>query len=422
MGKVNVDALKPGMVLAEDLFHSSGQLLLSKGLKLESNHLRVLKIWGIVSADIEGVSDGPAPPPLEEIDAAVRKTAEELTQKQFFHANVDHPFLRELFQICTLRRAQQMILPKSSGSGQGTPSLEAAPKAKVKSGPTASPRKQDLASLLSEDAWALASLPHIFSEINRVVNDPHSSATHVADVISKDPNLSTKLLKMVNSAFYGFPSKIDTISRTVTILGNTQLSSLALGTSVLMVFGDVPASLVDMKSFWEHSIACGVAARMIARFKKIANTERLFLAGLLHDIGRLIIYKHLPIQGREVLLCAQRTGCLLRSAELEMLGFDHTQIGGELIKKWNFPLILEDALTYHHQPTLSQHFLEASIVHIADILINALTIGTSGERFVPPLIPEAWTELGLQTDIFPRIVQLVDHQVAEITHLFFNSE
>jgi len=422
MGKVNIDSLKPGNVLAEDLFHSSGRLLLSKGLRLEPNHLRVLKVWGVVSADIEGVPDGSRPPVSKEINPAVLNKAEEITRKQFSHANTDHPFLKELFQICTLRRAQQMTLQKTVGNDQGTLGLEMVPKTDGKSSPTVGARKQNPASLLGEDVWTLSSLPHIFVEINRVVADPRSSANNVADVISKDPNLASKLLKIVNSAFYGFPSKVDTISRAVTILGNRELSTLALGTSVLTIFRDIPADLVDMKSFWAHSVACGVAARMIAKYENIANTERLFVAGLLHDIGRIIIYKHLPDQGREVLLHAQRTGCLLRSAELEVLGFDHTQVGAMLIKKWQFPLVLEQALTYHHQPALSQHLLEASIVHIADILINALTIGTSGERFVPPLTAEVWTELGLETEMFPRSVRLVDRQVEEIFHLFFEGK
>jgi putative nucleotidyltransferase with HDIG domain len=335
---------------------------------------------------------------------------------------MDHPFLKELFQICTLRRAQQIILQKAPGSNQETPGLEKAPTDDAKSGPGVGAGGQNLASLLAEDVWPLASLPHIFTEINRVVNDPRSSAASVAEVISKDPNLASKLLKIVNSAFYGFPSKIDTISRAVTILGTRQLTTLALGTSVLTIFKDIPPDLVDMKSFWMHSVACGVAARMIAKYKNIANTERLLVAGLLHDIGRIIIYKHLPDQGRKVLLHARRKGCLLRSAELEVLGSDHTQIGGRLIKKWQFPLVLEQALTYHHQPAQSQHLLGASIVHIADILINALIIGTSGERFVPPLIPEVWTELGLETEIFPRSVRLLDRQVEEIYHLFFEGE
>jgi HD-like signal output (HDOD) protein len=159
---------------------------------------------------------------------------------------------------------------------------------------------------------------------------------------------------------------------------------------------------------------------MIGSYKNMANTERLFVAGLLHDIGRIIIYKNLPSEGREMLLYAQQTDCPLRSAELSVLGFDHGQIGAMLMQKWKLPVILEQALGYHHQPTQSQHPLEASLVHIADILINALMIGTSGERFVPPVVPEVWTELGLRTEIFTKSVQLVDRQIAEILHNFFD--
>ncbi len=419
MGKVNIDTLKPGMVLAEDLFHADGRLLLSKGLKLASNHLRVLKIWGVAAADIEGVSDGSSPPALEEIDPAVIQQAEALTRKQFSHAQVDHPFLKELFRICIVRRAQRMVLRNNSGGNGGGKGADTAPAAKVRAGGPVGSRKKDLASLLDGDV-GLVSLPHIFTEINRVISDPRSSAVHVADVISKDPNLTARLLRMVNSAFYGFPSKIDTISRAVTVLGSKELSTLALGTSVLNIFNDIPADLVDMKSFWEHSVACGAAARMLGSYKNIANTERLFVAGLLHDIGRIIIYKNVPSAGREMLLHAQQTGCLLRSAEREVLGFDHGQIGAALMQKWKLPVILEQALGYHHQPTQSQHPLEAGLVHIADILINALMIGTSGERFVPPLIPEVWNELGLSTEIFTKSVQLVDRQVAEILHNFFD--
>ena len=418
MAKVNIDGLKPGMVLAEDIFHVDGRLLLSKGLSLTPKHLRVIKIWGVAAAEIEGLSDGPRSPALQEIDPVVLQEAEELTQKQFSHAHVDHPLLKELFRICTLRRAKQMALQKTSASEVGASALEAAPTAVVKSARPVGIRYKDLAALLEGDV-GLASLPHIFTEINRVISDPRSSAIHAANVISKDPNLTTKLLRIVNSAFYGFPSKIDTISRAVTILGSRELSTLAFGTSVLEIFKDIPADLVDMKSFWEHSVACGIAARMIASYKNIVNTERLFVAGLLHDIARLVTYKYLPQQGREMLLHAQRTDCLLRSAELEVLGFDHTTIGAMLMQKWKLPVVLEHAVGYHHQPMLSQHLQEAGIVHIADILINALMIGTSGERFVPPVIPEAWTELRLPTEIFTKSVQLIDRQVAEAIHNFF---
>ena len=332
MGKVNIDSLKLGMVLAEDLFHADGRLLLSQGLKLASNHLRVLKMWGVAAAEIEGVSDGSRSPTQDEIDPAVLKEAQELTRKQFSHANVEHPFLGELFRICTLRRARRMALQKPPGNDGGAAGVESAPAAKVIPTAPVGNRKRDLVSLLDGDV-ALVSLPHIFTEINRVISDPRSSAVHVAAVISNDPNLTARLLRIVNSAFYGFPAKIDTISRAVTVLGSKELSTLALGTSVLNIFNDIPADLVDMKSFWEHSVACGTAARMIGSYKNIANSERLFVAGLLHDIGRIIIYKNLPSAGREMLLYAQQADCLLRSAELAVLGFDHGQIGAMLMQK-----------------------------------------------------------------------------------------
>jgi HD-like signal output (HDOD) protein len=419
MGKVNIDALKPGMVLGEDLIHSNGRLLLGKGAVLDPTHLRVFKIWGVVSAEIEGASNDFRLPNVDEIDPAVLEAAEKLTKERFSLSDLDHPFLRALFNICTLRQAQQMVLEETRENDRASAELERAPISESKPIRPSSRSKKDLFSLVDEDV-NLASLPNIFTEISRVIGDPRSSAIHVANVISKDPNLSAKLLKVVNSAFYSFPSKIDTISRAVMIVGSKQLSTLALGTSVINIFQDIPADLVDMKSFWKHSIACGISARMIASYKNVSNTERLFVAGLLHDIGRLLIYKHLPREGREIFLQAKRTNCLLRSAELEILGFDHTQIGGMLLKKWKLPLMLEQAVGNHHQPSQSQYSLEATIVYIADILINALRIGTSGERLVPPIIPEAWTELGLPIEIFTKVVQLIDRQIEEVTHNFFN--
>ncbi len=419
MGKVNIDALKPGMVLAEDLIHSNGRLLLGKGTVLDPTNLRVLKIWGVVSAEIEGVSNDFRPPNLDEIDPAVLGAAKKFTQDRFSLADPDHPFLRALFDICTLRQAQQMALEGTRENDRATAERERGPISEAKSIRHSARSKRDLFSLAEEDL-TLASLPNIVTEINRVIGDPRSSAIHVANVISNDPNLSAKLLKIVNSAFYSFPSKIDTISRAVMIVGSKQLSTLALGTSVINIFQVIPADLVDMKSFWKHSIACGISARMIAGYKNVANTERLFVAGLLHDIGRLLIYKHLPGEGREILLQAKGANCLLRSAELEILGFDHTQIGGLLLKKWKLPLMLEQAVGNHHQPSESQYPLEATVVYIADILINALRIGTSGERFVPPILPEVWIELGLPIEIFTNMVPLIDRQIEEVTRNFFD--
>ena len=420
MGRIGIEMVEPGMVLAEDLINSNGRFLLGKGAKLDPSHLRVLKIWGVHSIEVEGSCSDHVVSHPDEIDSAVLQAAEEWEAKRFFHCNLDDPFPRELFRICTLRKARDMVRQQNRKETVSfTPDL--APISGSKLIPPSFDREIDPQDLLDRDA-GLASLPDIFTEISRVISDPTSSAVHVADAISKDTSLSAKLLRIVNSAFYSFPSKIDTISRAVTIIGTRQLSTLAMGASVIKVFQNIPADLVDMESFWKHSIACGVSARIIASYKNISNTERLFVAGLLHDIGRILLYTTLPHVEKEILLWARRTHGLLTNAEIEALRIDHAQIGGMLLKKWKLSLVLEHGVAYHHAPLNSQHPLESSIVSLSDILANAMGIGSSGEHLVPPLMPGVWEELALPTEVLTQIIQLTDRQVAEIIHHFFNEE
>jgi putative nucleotidyltransferase with HDIG domain len=419
MSTVRIDDLKPGNILAEDVINADGRFLLGKGITIDPKHLRVLKIWGITSVEIQGTPGEDLTVSSEAIDPAVLQAAERYVREYFFLADLNHPFMKEVFEVCTRRRAKRMLADPTEGGTAGSREPEISPVFPPRASPGDENRKKKLAALLEKDV-RLPSLPEIYAEITEVLGDPHSSAIHVANVISKDPNLSARLLKIVNSAFYGFPSKIDTISRAVMIVGSRQLSTLALGTSVVHIFRDIPPDLVDMKSFWQHSVACGIGARMLASYKNMPNTERLFVAGLLHDIGRILIYKHFPRDGREVLLKARQARCLLRSAEIDLLGFDHAQIGGNLLKKWMLPPTLERAVADHHQPAESQYPVEASAVYVADILVNALGIGTSGERYVPPLFPEVWSEIGIPQEAISKIVPFIDRQIEEITRNFFD--
>ncbi len=417
MGRISVDYIKPGMVLGEDLKSAEGRLILKKGAILSLHHLRVLKIWGITTAEIEGVPEDFRPSPVEVVDPEVLKAAEQIMEDRFSLANQDQPFIQELCRMSTWRLAQRMV------RGQETEKPTLFPEGKVP--PTPESRSSSIPVVSGPEALirgdvTLASLPEVFLEISKVINDPRSSATHVADVISKDTNLSAKLLRIVNSAFYGFPSQISTISRAVTIVGSKQLSILALGTSVIAIFEGIPPALVNMRSFWEHSLACGIAARIMASYKNIPNTERLFVAGVLHDLGRILLYKNLPHKGKEILLLAQQTPCLLRSAETQILGFDHGQIGGALMEKWKLPSVLENVVRYHHQPLLGQSTQEASLICLADVLVHGLGLGSSGEHFVPALPPGVWEEVGLPKEILHPIVPFLDHQMEEMKHYFFN--
>jgi putative nucleotidyltransferase with HDIG domain len=275
---------------------------------------------------------------------------------------------------------------------------------------------------LIESDPKLTSLPDVFVRISEVLNDPNSTAKEAADSIGKDLGLSAKLLKLVNSAFYGFPVKVDTLSRAVTIVGSRQLTTLALGLSVLSVFKDLPEGLVEMRSFWKHSVGCGVIASTLGGPEAAVDVERLFVAGLLHDVGRLVLYRSLPRHAAHVLAQARAEGQLLRVVERRSFGYDHATLGGMLLRKWRFPESLERAVRHHHGGPAHMGLPMPALVHAADAIANGLGLGSSGEVYVPPLSPAAWTTLGLSPDRLAEVVAVADTQVEDIIQAFLPDE
>ncbi len=272
---------------------------------------------------------------------------------------------------------------------------------------------------LINDSGTVPSLPLIYEEITNTINDPNSSTSAIGDVISKDSGLTARLLRIANSALYNFPSTIDTISHAVIVIGIQQLRDLALGTSVVELFEGIADDLVNMNSFWRHSIACGIAARILATYRREANVERYFVAGVLHDIGRLIIYLKLPDQARECLVRCKSSGELLHRVEKEILGFDHGEVGGVLLDYWKLPTTLIESVTHHHQPMHSTRFpVEACVIHVADLIANAMQLGSSGERLVPPLSSEAWERIGLSPSVLAPTLNEVDRQFGDAVETF----
>jgi HD-like signal output (HDOD) protein len=418
MGIINVTELKPDMVLAEDLANLTGRFLLAKGTKLTPKHLLILKMWGVIEANIENVSrvdiESDA---IAELDPAIIEEVRQSLTRPFQHADIGHPAVRELFHICSIREARKRsgATHKREVRVPENDEKNISPPYRISKNTTA---KVDPNELI-RDHVKLPSLPTMYVQINEAINRPNSSASDIAKVISKDTSLSAGLLKIVNSSFYGFPSKIDTLSRAVTIVGTRQLTTLALGMNIMNVFKKIPSDLIHMRSFWEHSLACGICARIIGSYKKIPNTERVFVAGLLHDIGRLILYSYVPIQARNALIKARQDDDLLYNSEHESLGFDHSTIGGLLLKKWKLPVSLENSVKYHHSPEESKDPLEPAIIHLADIMTNAIGRGSSGEQFVPALNPNAWKSLELSPNILSSTIKQMERQIEEIIQLLF---
>lgn len=263
----------------------------------------------------------------------------------------------------------------------------------------------------------------IFNELSKAVNNPETSFSDIAKIINKDSGLSGRLLKIANSSFYSFPSKIETIIQAITVIGTNQLRDLVLATTVLNSFKGIPKNLINMDLFWRHSIACGLASRTIATYRREVNVDRFYVMGILHEIGRLIIYIKVPKQAGEALHQAKAEGKLLYVAEREVMGFNHAMVGGALMRAWKLPESLEEAVAYHHTPSKAKHYpVEAAIVHLADIITNSLRMGSSGEYLVAPLDPAAWEIIGIPASILSSIVENMERQFTDAIQTFLPSQ
>lgn len=404
MGSVRLKMLKPGMVLADDVRDIKGRLLLMKGSPVGTEHIRIFKMWGIPQVEVAGMP-GEAEAAVAPVDPAWLTTVTRETEALFVCTDRTHPAVREIFQQAVAHRAARRV-------PNAVPELP--PEAAV---PNGGARPVDFLEKFIEKDIALPEIPSIVFELNEVIANPLSSADQMAQVINKSPSLTALLLKIVNSSFYGLPSKVDRVSLAVTLIGTRELSALALGISVLSVFRKIPGTLLSMQSFLQHSLACGVIARLLAAQKNLRQTEQIFTAGLLHDLGRLVLFIHFPDDALGVLRRSRTSAACLHTVEKKELGCDHAAIGRFLLNRWRLPLALENTVAFHHVPTEAPDQVPAAIVHLADILVNALGLGTSGERLVPPLDARAWETLELSAGALEAVVAQAANQLATLAFL-----
>jgi putative nucleotidyltransferase with HDIG domain len=277
-------------------------------------------------------------------------------------------------------------------------------------------------SSLIRDNIKIFSPPTVFLRLNDAVNNPRSSVTDIGNIISEDQGLTVRLLRMANSPLYGYPSRIETISQAVLIIGTKQLRDIIFATSVISLFKGIPEDIITMETFWRHSIACGVIARIIAGHRREPNVETFFTAGILHDVGRLIMYTRMPVECSNILSGIARQPQLLFKAERESLGFNHTDVGGLLLKEWKLPQNLTEAVACHHSPERAAHYpIEAACIHVADILAHAMQLGSSGEKYIPRLSEEAWLQLSFQTGSLPFLFKQALQQVDIIMQIVLPS-
>jgi len=248
----------------------------------------------------------------------------------------------------------------------------------------------------------LPTLPAVYYNLQKLLSDPDTSAKQIGSVIEKDQSLSSQILRIVNSAFYGFPRKISTISEGVVILGFREIHHLSLSISVIDLFKESNnANRLDHTLFWKHSLAVAICANIIARkagVKKVENPEIAFVAGLLHDIGILILDQYLRDLFYTSFLFKKKKNLYYVDAEKEAIGFTHQEVGQFLTEYWNLPANLVLIPGHHHRPIAFKNstsdFALLSIINLAEVLTHAVDLSPNCDTEVPRLFNECWNELG----------------------------
>lgn len=264
----------------------------------------------------------------------------------------------------------------------------------------------------------LLSPPEVYFRLEELLHDDHSSAGDLGEVISYDPALASRLLKIVNSAFYRFPAKIDNLSRAISIIGTQDLQNLVLATMAVEEFNKISSDLVDMSTFWHHSVYCALAARMLARRCCVLHPERIFAAGLLHDVGQLIIYHEIPELARRALSMAEASDDGLYYAEQQVFGFHHGQVGAALFNAWGLPPVLQEVAEFHHEPGKAPNFsLETAIVHLANSAVNAVEPGRNIPECKPLRDSEAWRRTGLSEEDLRFVLEEANLQFFEVLEI-----
>ena len=259
----------------------------------------------------------------------------------------------------------------------------------------------------------IPTLPGIFEKITHLMQRSNTAAEDIANIISSDQVLSAKVLRIVNSVFYGFPGRISSLTHALIILGFDVVKGLMLSTSVF--------DMMIARGFhglWEHSLGCAVTAGVIARRTNDPNPEETSIAALLHDIGKLIIRIELPKESSRIDQTTAKKGISTYEAEEEILGLNHATVGGWLCKEWHLPNKLSDPIAYHHKPSLSRFDRRpTAIVHVANAFVRGIGFGFPGDSLVPQIDPKTWEALSISDSLLEEIIKEMDDKLEDAEDL-----
>jgi putative nucleotidyltransferase with HDIG domain len=262
---------------------------------------------------------------------------------------------------------------------------------------------------LARDIRSLPSLPKVVQELMLLVRQSEVQLDVVTHTLQLDQALSAKVLQLANSPFYGLSGRIDSIRDAINILGMRQLGSLVIAAALTLQFEQLHGQSLHMNAFWRHSIGCATAARQLAQRAGL-DEQAAFTAGLLHDVGRLVVDSHYPLEAAQAIAWAEQHDLPHCEAERTLLGIDHTELGEWVCRHWRFTSDVIEAIAGHHHPPPAGGASLIDVVHVADAITHALDLADAKTEAVPSINAIAWTRMGLKEEELPALLGSIESE------------
>ena len=276
---------------------------------------------------------------------------------------------------------------------------------------------------LTSQIDALTSLPMVYERVREQLQSPQGSVFEVARLVAADPALTARLLRLVNSAMYGHRGEIDNVVRAVQILGLQQVHDLVLAMSLHAMFAGIKPTHLDMNEFWRNSVLCALAARAIAQLTRHPGQERVFVIGLLADIGHLVLFQTTPVLADEARQIASQTNEALHLVERRIIGCDFAEVGATLMDQWRVPSSFATAIGTQTLPRLGgEHAGDAAILNLARYIVEADARGETSKQTAARVETSVWGLLDIDPDRFAAIREEAELNLAAYLSLFFPSQ
>ena len=271
--------------------------------------------------------------------------------------------------------------------------------------------KESKVRCIIDKVHQLPTLPIVANKITSLIKDPTCTAIKVSEILDKDQSLTTKVLRLVNSVYYSLCTNVTNVQHAVALVGFKNISQMIISISVFDVFKGRYGEEFDRVGFWKHSIGCAVISRMIAEKMNYPKLDDSFTAGLLHDIGKVVLDQYLHEEMTKIIKLVKEKDVSFVDAEYEVLGLSHADIGEQVMKNWKIPTSITVAVKYHHQgpneradSPLSQDLI-VDIVRLSDVICKREKIGSTGDNIIPEMNEDLWDRLDINQESINEIVE-----------------